>query len=297
MNINQIPKDNKSMSLNQNTNKYYISCNSKITKETPTTEGWINILKSLKMETEYDKSKVLLGLLEKRSEIVVKIGDNDNIKKEYEFGQELNKLTGFIKYLCYFELLLQSFIKCNDDYTKITNTLCKGPGNKMKIIVMPYYKLGSIATFNWLKVDEFNSVLKQSLLSLILAFNKLNIIHGDFHPGNIILVKTNVKSIDYNIPNIGEIIVPIHGLRIVIMDFENTKKALFDTQYNKVKSLDSFYYDLTKFFTLLPNFINNITLKNITPITSYIGKLNMKGNLITRENINDIFQMIDEIKW
>ena len=73
MNINQIPKDNKSMSLNQNTNKYYISCNSKITKETSTTEGWINILKSLKIETEYDKSKVLLALLEKRSEIVVKI--------------------------------------------------------------------------------------------------------------------------------------------------------------------------------------------------------------------------------
>ena len=135
---------NKLSSRNE-TNKYYLSdCGDKITTQKPTTEGWIKILNTLKMPLqEYDKSRILLGVLENHHEIVVKIGDDNSIQREYQYAQKLYSIKGFVKFIYYFE--------CNDTFTKYPdktkNTLCNDTGSTMKIILMPYFPLGSIGFY------------------------------------------------------------------------------------------------------------------------------------------------------
>ena len=290
MNISLLKKDNISLSRNTNSNKYYISCEEKITKKTPTTSGWIKIIESLKITHDYDKSRVLLALLDKHTHIIVKLSDSSDLHNEYMYGERLKKIKGFVKYICYFE--------CNDDFRKNVSetTLCKGVGNSMKIIVMPYFKLGSIASYKWDSIETLHSCLKHSILSILQAFFTLHIIHGDFHPGNVVLKETKLKELSYNIPTIGVINVPIYKIRPWIMDFENSSIATFDTPYNKMVSLNNFYQDFSKFFLFLSTFIKNINFLTIQPIIHYISIIHMKGNMLNEIDIHKILEFIDSIE-
>lgn len=49
------------------------SCQNKITAENPTSKGWIDVVKKLKIETNTDKSLVLLSLLNQHEKVTVKI--------------------------------------------------------------------------------------------------------------------------------------------------------------------------------------------------------------------------------
>lgn len=290
MDIKKLNKEIGSSTRNPNSSKYYISCQEKIT---PNTEGWIKIIKSLKIVDDNDKSTVLLSVLDKHTDIIVKISDS-NLKKEYEYGELLKKIKGFVKYICFFE--------CNDNFRNYPGKktdLCKGVGKSMKIIVMPYFKLGSLASYKWdsTNIKLFHTCLKHSLLSILMAFNKLNIIHGDFHPANVVLKETKQKELSYDIPTIGLLEhIPTYGIRTWVMDFENSSIADFSNNYNKMKTLNDFYYDLSKFFTLLKGFIKNLNFITIQPIIHYISAIHIKSNLLTLKNINDILDLIDNIE-
>ena len=289
MNILELPKHKGSFSRNPNSSKYYISCSDKITKKTPTTEGWIKILKSLKLTHDYDKSRILLSLLNSHKKIIVKISDTNDIKKEYDFGILLQKIKGFVKYYCYFE--------CNDDFRKYPsdekNTLCNGNGSSMKIILMPYFELGSIASYNWnnTNIHILQSCLKHSVLSILNAFFTLHIIHGDFHAGNVVLKVTKQKELIYE-----DIKVLTNGIRPWIMDFENSSFANYDTVYNKMITLNNFYYDIIKFFSTLPTYIKNINFITLQPIIAYISQLHLKGNILNKNYIHTIINLIDSIR-
>jgi hypothetical protein len=81
------------------------------------------------------------------------------------------------------------------------------------------------------------------------------------------------------------------------MDFENTRLLDNISQYALIESYDKFYYDLIKFFTFMPTFIQLLTYKSISPITNYISILNEKGKKISYEHIIDIFKLIDNIDF
>ena len=299
-NIRNLPKN--TYSLQKEIPKYYLHyCSEKITKTNPNTNGWINIIKTLRSCTfklptslsfmnenhvsdfaysmqncenlplqDYDKSRILQAKLEEHKDIVVKLGDDESIRKEYEYAKKLYKLKGFVKFICYFE--------CNDNFLEYPNEkrnyLCHGEGNQMKIIVMPYFELGSIGGYKWTteNITVLRSCITHALLSYINAFTH-GYLHGDFHPGNVLLKTTKQRSIDYLFDRFdqnGEVLnIETNGLRTWIMDFENTREV---DDENK-KDIMDFYLDIQKFFIILQDyrFIKNINKPTLNPLLQVIG--------------------------
>jgi serine/threonine protein kinase len=290
-NIRQLPKH--SFSLQKEIPKYYLSyCQDKITAKNPTTKDWIHVVKTLKLPLqEYDKSRILLAKLEEHKDIVVKLGDDESIRKEYEYAKKLYRFKGFVKFICYFE--------CNDNFlhypSNERNHLCNGEGTQMKIIVMPYFEMGGIGVYPWTKtnISLLRSCIKHAILSILSVFVN-GYLHGDFHPGNVLLKKTKQSSIDYDFDGIG--VVPnieTNGVRTWIMDFENTREVKKKQTENKRDTMD-FYYDLQKFFMLLQDhrFIRNIDKTTTIGITNTI---NVYMNNLVYPNMEFIQKMLSSI--
>ncbi len=81
-----------------------------------------------------------LELQKSNGEIIVKIGDNDRIRHEYDISMRLRKVKGFVKYFCYFE--------CNDNFFDSFKR-GNGSGNQMKVFLMPYFPLSSMGMYRW----------------------------------------------------------------------------------------------------------------------------------------------------
>jgi len=293
--LTHLPKTN---TITSNvSNKYFLShCAGKITSKTPTTEGWLKVIKSIKLNvTDYDKSRVLLGYLESYGSVIIKIGDSEDILNEYNISKVLHKIKGFVKYICFFE--------CADDFRNIpSNTreyICKGVGSSMKVIIMPHFPLGSLAQYNWSQdnIHIFKSCIKQSILSYLSAFYKERIIHNDFHAANILLKTTKSSYIEYDIPEIGTISLPTYGMRIWLIDFEKSSYADFSTTYN-MTNFNNFYNDINdKLIRNLRNFIRILDVPSIIPINTYLDKLYMKTSLIKKAELEQLFKLIDAITF
>jgi hypothetical protein len=291
-NIRKLPKN--SFSSQKEIPKYYLSyCQDKINKKNANTNGWINIIKTLKFPLEdYDKSRILLAKLELHKDIVVKLGGDEAIRKEYEYSKKLYRLKGFVKFICYFE--------CNDnflDYPNKTNDyLCKGEGSQMKVIVMPHFEMGNIGSYTWSNenIQLLRSCIKHAILSHISAY-ATGYLHGDFHPGNVLLKRTKQAYISYLFEGIGEITnIETNGVRTWIMDFENTREI---SKENKTDLVD-FYYDIQKFFMFLADhrFIKNIDKSTLTYLMKNIIKYSNSLIYPNMEFITNMIRSIDMIE-
>jgi len=334
--LNHLAKTEPSLTRHPNIHKYYLSsCQTKITNRTPTTESWLKIVNALKLDdsSNYEKSRVLLGALDTHGEVVVKIGDSDDIRREYEYNQKLQSIKGFVKYICYFE--------CRDNFRTVFSgvapsglrtvfsgvapsglrtvfsgvapsglrtvtpskrtSLCHGPGNEMKIILMPWFPLGSMSEFKWQDYvpQLLISCLKHAILSMLTAFYKLSILHGDFHTGNVLLKKTKQKTISYEIPQLGTFLdIETYGIRPWIIDFENSKMAnLQGSPYESMMSMNDFYFDVNKFFMLLLSKNKYIDPTTIIPIRGYMDSLHMKSTFPTRDNVLELLRRMDHIQF
>jgi hypothetical protein len=288
-----LAKTYHSFARNPNSTKFLLShCEGTITETTLTIASWLHILKLLKLDTsDHDKPRVLLGTLEKYGEVVVKIGNTYDITNDIE--KALFRLKGFVKYICYLE--------CNDDFRTIPsshrNTLCKGPGSSVKVLVMPYFPLGSLASFSWNKdkLPILHSCIKHTALSFITAFQNEKFIHNDLHAGNVLLKTTKQTSVSYEIKDVGIIAdVPIYGIRPWIMDFEKSQFVEPNSLYDTILMFNNFYYDLTKLFMFLKETIP-IDFRTIQPILMFLGQLNMKSVYMTLSDITTLLHLVDGI--
>lgn len=282
-------------SIETNSNSYYItSCQDKINKK-GTTKDWIQVLNTLQMTREFDKSRILRALLDKKTEVVVKLGDNTTISNEYEVGKKLKTIKGFIKFLCYFE--------CSDKYLNHPNPtrgyLCQGSGKSMKVIVMPYYPLGSMKVYNWnlSNVDAFRSAIKQACLSIISAFVFGGIVHGDFHAHNVLLTPTTTKHIEYRFPGDLKIAVPTHGLKTVVMDFETSMEKKTESKYDVIDSLNKFYFDLQKFFQTLLTYVPHLDSRPMVSINKYISRFSINEGFPIKLVSSTFFDLIDKVTF
>lgn len=275
---NQIQKANYSPT---ESSKYFISrCQERI-NEQGNTKGWLKVVRTLQLVRNYDKSRVLLSVLNKNLEVVAKLGGS-NLVNEYAIANILRKEQGFIKFMCFF--------KCNDSFSKYPSKnqeyMCDGKGNSMHVIVMPFYPAGSLADYPWRQenLDTLKSCIKQSTYYITRLYEKFGIVHNDFHPRNVLLTSSPRKKFKYEN-------VPILGLEVVIMDFENSYKS-------KMTSFDiqNFYYDLKKFFMLLPTFIPKIDKASLIPIDKYINDLNMKNEKPDYKLLPPLYRLVDKIK-
>lgn len=265
-NIREMPKQSESIQP-QNTTYTISKCQERL-KKTKTTKSWLQVLDVLQITRDYDKSRILHAIFDVKDDVVVKIGD-ENLKREYAYGTKLKKVKGFIKFDCFFE--------CDDDYLDHPNEkrkfICKGPGDSMQAIVMPYYPSGSMKSFAWNpnNKDLLRSSMKQACLSIYTAFVTKNIIHGDFHAGNILLNKTTTKQIVYKFPDMDDVVVLTHGYKTVIMDFENSSDFLQGTEFEKMTGLNNFYFDLKKFFNLFVFYVPTIDKRTIYNVEKAIN--------------------------
>lgn len=236
---------------------------------------------------DYDKSRILLAKLEQHKDIVVKIGDDESIRREYEYAKKLYKLKGFVKFICYFE--------CNDDFLKYPdkerNYLCNGEGSRMKIIAMPYFELGSIGSYEWNpeNIHVLRTCIKHAIMTNVSAFMH-GFLHGDFHPGNVLLKKTKQSSIDYLFEEMGEVNIETNSIRTWIMDFENTREISAENP----RDIMDFYFDIQKFFTLLQDhrFIKNIDKSTTINIFRWVNKY---MNSLSYPNMDFIMGILDSI--
>ena len=294
MDINFMYKSKTSINK-QKTGKFHINCQQRI-KETETTKEWLHILSKLKPTNFTDKNRLLLGILEKHRDVVVKIGPTDTLKKEFNYGRMLYKrVPGYINFICFFE--------CEDDYTLYPNTtvpyLCENgtlSTDLMKILVMEYYPLGNFLHFPWNDLN-IKSCLKQIVLSYIQAFIQFKFIHNDSHLQNILLKRTKKEFIEYTINNT-PFKVPSNGLKIVIMDMENSLIG------NNLSDITFVYRDIARIFAdLTYNPFLKLNSINCVDIFTHLNKFLLKEgmpcfnklvNSIKPELlINDIFNLID----
>jgi hypothetical protein len=253
--MKRLPKQTGGLSRSPNSSKYFIEVCS---------PDSVRVKKEIKLVTnsrdiDIQKSKLLLSIMDYQN-VVVKIGDSPDIKVEYEMSQHVKNLKGFIKFYCFFT--------CNDDFREFfkgkREGICKGPGGQMQVIIMPYFPMGSIASYTWTN-DNIN-VLKSCLYAACLCYIDANVkkhfIHNDFHAANIMMKSTKQRSLQFK----GEINVKLYGARPWIGDFE---KSVIGSE--SLKDEADFRYDLRKMFFLLPTFIKNINSDEMSKINRFLN--------------------------
>jgi len=274
--IERFAKSSSFVGQHKQSPKYYINCMEKLSKSNYSTENWLQLTRTLQTS---NRNKILHGIFENHREAVAKIGDSGSIENEYVTSQILynNQVKGFINFFCYFS--------CNYSNVSHETPLCKGPCDNLKVIVMPYYVLGSFAQYDW-NANHFNaltSCIKQVLASLYTAYNKVGFIHNDIHTNNVLLKTTSkpMKIFD-------DIVIPCYGLQTVIMDFENA----FMPHHSFTPTTDSdiiFYQSIQRFLLGIQTEVN-INFTNVTQITNcceYIVEQPIASSMSTLINLVD----------
>lgn len=244
--------------------------------------NYYNLIEYL-YKSQNEQSVIIKALYDNKLKIVLKFGYKKNSDNEYNIGKELLDLPNFIRFFC--------LIECNDDIKNIINQegnimnykMCHYGEEKIAIIVMKYYKLGSLDNYNWNKENFIilKNIIKQVLFAIIYAYQSKGFIHNDLHTGNILL-KNNKKKDDILY---GDKILKIYELEAVIMDFERAKINDFDNKILLLKSIDKFIMS-----------INGLRLKNDIFINININKI--KKIFKNNENYYDgIDKIIDNIQY
>jgi serine/threonine protein kinase len=248
--------------------------------EDGTTKGWLKVIKTLNITRETDKSRILISILNEKEQVIAKIGGED-LLKEYKIAQKVKNERGFIKFICTF--------RCDDDFLEHPKSgkdyLCEGQGSKMNVIIMPFYTLGNLGDYNWNSDNRhiFISCVKQAIHYLFRLFLKYGIIHNDFHPRNILLEKSDRNKFQY----LG---IQLYGIEVILMDFE--------TAYVSARTgvdIQKFYFDIKKFFVLMPTFISNIDKTSLIYLDQYINSIMINNETPSLDHLPHLFDNIDKI--
>ena len=120
-------------------NKFSLKCEEDKNK-------YLNLINILYKSID-ENAVIIKSLYDNKKDIVLKIGIQDAINKEFATGEKLKNSPNFIRYYC-------KFI-CQDDIKEIINnenminayTLCKNDKNIIGILAMNYYKNGSVGNY------------------------------------------------------------------------------------------------------------------------------------------------------
>jgi len=251
-------KKSSSTGLKQESSKYKLDCQSRLTPETSDTSTWLNVLQKI------PNVNILIGNVDiSKKTIVVKFESYKEMEKEYEISKTIydSKLQNFIKYYCFFS--------CNEDRKKFEILeieskklpLCTGLGKNTGFIIMPFYNLGSIAMYNWSisNLHILKSILIQLVFALYESFEKIGFVHQDLHLYNVLLRKTKKEEMHYKTINKS---VKTEGFYPIIMDFGRAKVSA---------TFKEFKTSLLKMFSLLRDIgINCEFILDPLPVVNFI---------------------------
>jgi serine/threonine protein kinase len=171
--------------------------------------------------------------ISKRKELLE--NDNNTSKKLEEL-----KCVNFAKYFRFFS--------------------CKNNNTPNYVLFMEYYNFGSILNYIPKSLNEIISILNQVIASATLAFEHFGFIHGDLHPGNILLKKTKKDLIKYKFTD-KELEIKTNGIQIVINDFD---KSNFNGNFAMFFLNLSLFIDFYEMYFIEKNLFNKNTIL-VTP--------------------------------
>ena len=279
-NLNYLEKvDLNGVMNNENNYRKYVA--KKITNQqiehTKTTEGWLIPNKLLPVNRGENKNKLIEANIIKKKRVVVKISKKKELlNKDYEISIKLEELkcVNFAKYL--------GFFSCKDDINNynlekpLPKYFCKNNGTINYFLFMEYYEIGSIINYKPEKIEEIISIINQIIGSMILAFEKLGFIHGDLHPGNVLIKKTKRDKIKYKYNDI-EFEIQTNGIEIVIFDFDRSNfSGNFGMLLNEILTFINLYDSYLMESKILKN--NNISITPLRALKKELYKvINIEG--------------------
>jgi serine/threonine protein kinase len=261
-------------SVNNNDDGYKKYIVKKIIKNNAkNTSGWLIPEKLLPVKRGENKNKLIEANIIKRKKIVVKISKyKELLEKDLLISNNLKELNciNFANYL--------GFFSCKDNinnYNKnkpLPKYFCKNNGTNNYFLFMEYYPNGSLETYIPNNINEIISILNQIICSMILAYEKLEFVHGDLHPGNILIKKINRKTIKYNFE---EGITEIETSNIIPVLFD------FDRSYFS-KFFGSLIIEIVTFVNLYEKLLlekDILKFNSLTPFSYLKTELNKATNL------------------
>ena len=247
-----------------------------------------------KLDKESLEYKKLISILTNNNNefICIKVG-NDKLINEYDVSKTLETLNipVFMNFHC--------ILECKDNLCVDNKTLCldvkrdfRGFDPKddryaesfpdeinvpVNILVMPYFKYGEIGLNIWSFETLYilKNCLKHMIMALLYASYKLNFIpssrwleNGGIRDGNLLLGKTDLKSISYG--EFGKLEI-IDGYYPVINDYHNG--GFIDYSVNLLKSENDLENYDWMIYLDIHYIINHITLASECklPILSFIS--------------------------
>lgn len=249
--------------------------------ETDTTKDWLETIEFLFGNNRSSIIKANMNLNDEQKIVILKLSINNSLYKEYLIGKYMSKNnSNFMNYTCFFQ--------CNDRFKEykslnIKKYLCNGKGDELKILIMPFYKLGNFKDFFGNMKD--NAILKsctaQIMASYLYAYSKLGFLHNDCHLGNILIDESIEDKFEYKVNN--EILkIPVFGYKIVIMDYET---SIFDMdKTNSIMLIKDMFRitseiihknDVDDYFTNM-----NIELNKLIKTKNYMELINIINYLV-----------------
>lgn len=231
-------------------------------------------------------SGVLKGLLDRKKQVVVKFGSPNAIAHEYRHGEALKDLPNFMRFYCTFSCDEDAKDVLTRDYA-INHTICKNPGDQLGFAMMPYYNLGSVASYRWdiRNIAVLKSVLKQVAIAVLVAYQMHGFVHKDLHLDNILLRATKKAVISYT----REIKIETLGVYAVVMDFERST-----TDGERVAPREA-YQDVARMVYLAATMGDNSDL-GLDPNDRDIGLLMSNNTPVTPAVLQRVCTAIDGIK-
>lgn len=242
-----------------NGHKYYVDCSTNVDKLIATQVLSSNKIRTIMsgVKNEGDTHREIIAKVTKMSK------KNTNLV-EYQYGKLLQDIRGFIRYIC---LVTCTTHLQNPETVTLPSQICdkepKPGGKTSTILIMPYYKDGSMEEFAWKESDVAmcKSCLQQIVLSLYHAFKHHGFLHNDLHFNNVLLEKTEESTVTYD-----DITVPTHGYKICIMDFDNSYVVDFADETKH----EYFWYDLRNLFSRFTDLPIIFQLEAYNQITQFV---------------------------
>jgi len=193
---------------------------------------------------------------DKSNSVVFKISQDINYGIEHEsiVMESLNDISGYNPHFCKSIGMIEAAVE--PKYKKDQNPFSiksKYPVRK-KLLLMEYLK-NCYKLYNYIKSDISEDILystiKQVILSLIIAQNKLHFTHYDLHSCNVIMKKCSKDLvIMYRIDEDNAYVVPTYGYYPVIIDYgfsyvKNMQNGpLYPSLGHTKVGFNSFTYDM-----------------------------------------------------
>ena len=260
---------------NENNYKKYIA-KKIINQESTTTDGLLVPNKLLPVNRGENKNKLIIANIIKKKRVVVKISKKKELlEKDFLVSKNLEELNcvNFAKYL--------GFFSCNDNFNNynvnkpLPKYFCKNNGTENYFLFMKYYECGSLLHYKPESIEQIISIINQTLSSSILAFEKLGFIHGDLHPGNILIKKTKKNFIKYK-----ELEIKTSGIEIVMFDFDRS---------NFSGSFGMFLISIMTFINFYDSYLLEANLflinKSVSPLMTLKKELFKVTNIESLKNI------------